>query len=291
MNTETIKTAMKGARSVVKEKSPVIFVGTGIALLVSAGVTAVVSTPKAIDLLDKKADEKYSQYREIAKKNNVEPMGFNEVIGSECGLLEPSVYLRYLGPKDSLIAIGKAYWPAAVMAGLGIGCIIFGTRELGARNIALAGAASLAEKTLSEYKDEVKQLLGEEKEREVASEVVKKSVQKKIDANEITIVPSTNVGHDLVIDTMTGRAFYADLEEVRSHLNDFNHELIGCTWCDLNEWYYHLGIPGVALGDHLGWPSDVLLDIRFDSVLTYLGKPAIVLDYVTLPKSRMAWGM
>lgn len=291
MNTQVVKTSWEGAKAVIKEKSPVILVGTGVTLLVSAGITAVVKTPKAIELLDQKADEKYCQYREIAKANEVDPMEFNEVIGSECGLLEPSAYLRYLGPKDSLVVIGKAYWPAAVMAGLGIGCIIFGTRELGARNLALAGAASLAEKTLSDYKDEVKQLIGEEKEQEVSSEVTKKKVQEKINHDQITMVPSTNSGDDLIIDSITGRAFRAGLEEIRAHLNDFNHDLIGCSWCSLNEWYYQLGIAGTVIGDTIGWPSDTLLDIRFDSTITYEGKPAIVLDYVTLPRSRQSYGM
>lgn len=291
MNTEVIKSGLKGAKEVIKEKSPVILVGSGIVLLTSAGVTAVMSTPKAIEMLDNKSEEKYLQYREIAKANKLEPEPFNAVVGTECGLIEPSAYLRYLGPKDSLKAVWKAYLPSVLMAGLGISCIIFGTRELGARNVALAGAASLAEKTLNDYKEEIKRTLGEEKEQEVASEVTKKAVQERIDNDQITIVPSSNMGKDLVIDSMTGRAFYADLEEIRRHLNDFNHDLIGCSWCDLNEWYYHLGIAGVALGDTIGWPSDRLLEIRFDSMLTYEGKPAIVLDYVSLPRSRAAWGL
>ena len=292
MNIMPVKNAISSVGRAVEQKSPAILTGIGIGSFVGCAILAVKATPKAIQLMDLKAKEKYCEFLEPA--GQVEYETYEEWLDIEnLTVVPPRVYFNVLTPVEVVKSTWKAYIPAVGLGVVGIVCLIGAARVSSARNAAFAGAASIAEKALYEYQQKVIDILGEDQANEIRDELAKDRVV-KIDAADISGNNETvcsRPGGSWIYDPITDRKWKSDLETVRAAMNDFNHDLIGGVYGTLNDWYYCLGVKGVSIGDDLGWCSDKLLDIRFAAMVLDNGEPAIVLDYETLPNSRYKYGM
>lgn len=294
MNIIPVKNAISSVGKAVEQKSPAILTGIGIGSFVGCAILAVKATPKAIQLMDLKAKEKYREFLEPA--GQVEYETYEEWLDIEdLTVVPPRVYFNVLTPVEVVKSTWKAYIPAVGLGVVGIVCLIGAARVSSARNAAFAGAASIAEKALYEYQQKVIDILGEDQANEIRDELAKDHIQ-KIDTFQDTGINNTVVccratGDTWIYDPVTDRKWKSDLETVRAAMNDFNHDLIGGVYGTLNDWYYCLGVKGVSIGDDLGWCSDKLLDIRFAAMVLDNGEPAIVLDYETLPNSRYKYGM
>ena len=64
MNVEPAKQAITKFGRMVEKVSPVILAGIGIGSFVGCAFMAVKATPKAIELMDRKAREKYGEFLE-----------------------------------------------------------------------------------------------------------------------------------------------------------------------------------------------------------------------------------
>lgn len=292
MNIMPVKNAISSVGKVVEQKSPAILTGIGIGSFVGCAILAVKATPKAIQLMDRTAQEKYGEFLRTDGKMAYET--YEEWLEVDDQLLiHPSVYFNVLTPVEIVKSTWKVYIPAVGLGVVGIVCLIGAARVSSARNAAFAGAASIAEKALYEYQQKVVDILGEDQANEIRDELAKDRVV-KIDAADISGNNETvcsRPGGSWIYDPITDRKWKSDLETVRAAMNDFNHDLIGGVYGTLNDWYYCLGVKGVSIGDDLGWCSDKLLDIRFAAMVLDNGEPAIVLDYETLPNSRYKYGM
>lgn len=294
MNIMPVKNAISSVGKAVEQKSPAILTGIGIGSFVGCAILAVKATPKAIQLMDRKAQEKYGEFLRTDGKTAYET--YEEWLDIEnLTVVPPRVYFDVLTPVEVVKSTWKAYIPAVGLGVVGVVCLIGAARVSSARNAAFAGAASIAEKALYEYQQKVFDILGEDKANEIRDELAKDHVQ-KIDTFQDagidnTVVCCRGTGDTWIYDPVTDRKWKSDLETVRAAMNDFNHDLIGGIYGSLNDWYYCLGVKGVSIGDDLGWCSDKLLDIRFAAMVLDNGEPAIVLDYETLPNSRYKYGM
>lgn len=294
MSVLPVKNAISSVGKAVEQKSLAILTGIGIGSFVGCAILAVKATPKAIQLMDRKAQEKYGEFLRTDGKTAYET--YEEWLDIEdCRVIQPRVYFEVLSPVEVVKSTWKVYIPAVGLGVVGIVCLIGAARVSSARNAAFAGAASIAEKALYEYQQKVVDILGEDKANEIRDELAKDHIQ-KIDTFQDagidnTIVCCRGTGDTWIYDPVTDRKWKSDLETVRAAMNDFNHDLIGGVYGTLNDWYYCLGIKGVSIGDDLGWCSDKLLDIRFAAMVLDNGEPAIVLDYETLPNSKYRYGM
>lgn len=296
MNIMPIKNAISSVGKAVEQKSPAILTGIGIGSFVGCAVLAVKATPKAIQLMNTKAEEKYVETMKADGLDQAEYETYEEWLEVDNQLLiHPSVYFNVLTPVEVVKATWKAYIPSVGLAVVGIACLIASARVSSARNAAFAGAASIAEKALYEYQQKVIDILGEDKAHEIRDQIAKDQVH-KIDVLqepgvENEVVCSRGTGKTWIYDPITDRKWQSDLETVRSAMNDFNHDLIGGVYGSLNDWYYCLGIKGIRIGDDIGWCADKLLAIRFAAMVLDNGEPAIVLDYETLPNNMYRYGM
>lgn len=292
MNIMPVKNAISSVGKAVEQKSPAILTGIGISSFVGCAILAVKATPKAIQLMDRKAQEKYGEFLRTDGKTAYET--YEEWLDVEDRVfIEPRVYFEVLTPVEVVKSTWKAYIPAVGLGVVGIVCLIGAARVSSARNAAFAGAASIAEKALYEYQQKVVDILGEDQANEIRDELAKDRIV-KIDAADISGNNETvcsRPGGSWIYDPITDRKWKSDLETVRAAMNDFNHDLIGGVYGTLNDWYYCLGVKGVSIGDDLGWCSDKLLDIRFSAMVLDNGEPAIVLDYETLPNAKYRYGM
>ena len=294
MNILPVKNAISSVGKAVEQKSPAILTGIGIGSFVGCAILAVKATPKAMQLMNRKAREKYGEFLRTDGKTAYET--YEEWLDIEdLTVVPPSVYFNVLTPVEVVKSTWKAYIPAVGLGVVGAVCLIGAARVSSARNAAFAGAASIAEKALYEYQQKVIDILGEDQANEIRDELAKDHIQ-KIDTFQDSGINNTvlccrGTGDTWIYDPVTDRKWKSDLETVRAAMNDFNHDLIGGVYGTLNDWYYCLGVKGVSIGDDLGWCSDKLLDIRFAAMVLDNGEPAIVLDYETLPNSRYKYGM
>ena len=281
MGLESVRNGMLTVGRALDKHAPEILTGVSCVGFAMSIVMAVKKTPEAVRLLDEKAFEKMKSYGDEESVVRWEE--------NERRFVDPTYYFEILQPTEILAATWRCYTPMVVMAGLSIGGILVANHVNSSRNIALAGAYSMIERNLENYQKKVVDILGEEKNEEIREEIAKDELAKTPFKGDPMIV--ANNGEHLVFDSITGRYFRSDKETIRSAMNDFNQELIGGVYMDLNEWYRHLCVPPIKIGDDVGWNSDRLLEIKFAGAIAENGEPCIVLDYYSLPKASFKYGM
>lgn len=263
-----LKMLGKSAVGFLQKNSPYILTGLGCVGVVTTAVMTGKATIKAVDIVKDYED----QNGEFHQDN-------------------PHVWMKYRTTwQEKAKLVWKCYIPPVIMAGTSIACIIGAQSVNTKRHAALAGLYSLTESTLKEYQKKVVEHIGEDKEQKIHDEVVTEALAKVPYSEEDVIY--TDRGKTLCFDIMSGRYFKHDLEKIRRVVNDLNHDLMGIMWVPLNDFYYALGLPGIKLGDEIGWTVDELIDIKFTSKLNEDGEPCLVLDYDLTPRSlrKNTWG-
>ena len=247
----------KDLGTVLSKHRPEILIGVGVSGMIATIVLAVRATPKAIELIEQKADDE-----------NCFPCEIKNV--------------------EKIKLCWKLYLPAAITGVASIACVIGAQSVNARRNAALAAAYALSDSTLREYRDKVIETIGEEKEKVVREKVAEEHLKKNPDTNAEVIV--TNRGETLCYDSLSGRYFYSDPETIRQAVNDLNETMLNDMYVSLNEFYDNLDLDHTKLGDELGWSiDDGQLRISFSSQLSSRNKPCLVLDYHTAPKYDYCW--
>ena len=279
MDTANLVNGVHRIGELVRRQSPVILVGMGTVGLITTVTVAIKTTPKALTILEEKSREHFEEdaTEELTKSEN----GYFEWLGHDPSKpLEVREYIHTLEPKEIALSLWRPYLPVALMGIASIACFIGAQRVTSVRNAALAGAYTLAEKTLTDYKDKVKNILGEESKEKVENAIAEEKVKVVPEEDNIIV---TSDGKYLCCDSLSGRYFRSDKETIRERINDFNSEMISDFSMSLNDWYCILGLPGIKLGDGLGWSNEKQLKIIFRAMISGNGEPCIVLDYDSLP--------
>jgi hypothetical protein len=228
-------------------------------ILTGIGIAGLIST----SILTGKATLKASKILEDERENRKEDISNNKEIVKICW---------------------KPYIPAVMTGVASISCIIFASSQNYKRNAALATAYGLSETALREYKDKVVEVIGEKKEKSIKEAIAKDKIESNpVDSKEIIF---TGKGETLCYDSISGRYFKSDIEDIKSACNKANSELIKLGYISLNDFYYEIGLEANKLGDLLGWnvSKDDLIDLNFSSQLATDGTPCLVLDYIVMPK-------
>lgn len=173
------------------------------------------------------------------------------------------------------------YAPAAGMAVLTCGAIIFVNRIGGRRTAAMAAAFTLSDKALHEYREKVIETIGVKKERRIRDDVMQDRVANKEVPNTIIF----GAGKQPCYDAWSDRYFSSTMEDMKKAMNDLNHKLHTSfdNQASLNEFYDLLGIAPLPGGNDIGWTVDKMLDIEFTTCLTPDQIPAHALNYRVEP--------
>lgn len=252
MSKPNISTIMKGAQLWLTKHSPEILTGLGIAGMITTTVLAVKATPKAIKLVEKKKEE-----------------------------LE-------LNPEDKLTVVEtvqaawKPYIPAAITGVVSTTCLIGASSVNLRRNAALAAAYHLSETALSEYKEQVIETFGKNKEKKVRDNVDKARVERTpIDDKEVIL---TGDGDTLCFDYHSGRYFKTSIDKLKKIENILNAKLLREDYISLNDFYDELGLSFTRVGDDLGWHiTKGLIEFSFSTQLVN-DTPCLVLNYNVAPQ-------
>lgn len=163
------KASMAGFK--IKCHSPAILVTVGIVGMVGATVLACKATPKAI----------------AAKERCKEELdGVKQALNGEIPMEEGKEYTEADAKKDTKLiyvqTLGrfvKAYGPATILGALSILSILGGFKILNGRYIATAGTLAALENRFSEYRSDVRAVVGDEKEDLIYKRAAKELVNAK----------------------------------------------------------------------------------------------------------------
>lgn len=238
-------------RIAVAKNSPDILTGLGVAAFITGTVGAIYGTTKAVKRVEK-----------VKKEKGVEKLTKKEIV--------KETYKYYIVP--TMCVVGGTILTYS------------GSSKLHKRNAALATAYGLSERALIDYKEEVKKVLGPKKLEEV-EENATIAKAKIIPVPEETAIINTGHGQTLCLDAVSGRYFRSDINHIKTVINDLNFRMRSEMYMSLNDLYYELDLPIIAIGGELGWHiDDGGIDPVFGSTLTDNGTPCLVLDYCVEPK-------
>lgn len=252
MKTVPLNVAYQDFKKYLSKNSPSILTGLGIGLGVASTILAVGATPKAIRLLDEKK--------------------------AETGKDKLTVV-------ETIKTAGVCYIPSIISACTGTYCIVTANARLSKRNAVLATAYALTERDIREYRAKVKETIGEKKEKEIRSKIVKDHIEDNPSTTARIYTPDR--GKTLCYDNWSGRYFMSDMETLRRCENELNARVIREQFTPLNELYDFLGLDSVKLGEDFGWNydglHDALIHFSYFSQLDASGNPCLVLDYDVEP--------
>ena len=249
MNKKTVAALLKKVPKNVKQHSPEILTGMGVAGMFITVIAAVKATPKALQLIDEKEikDNKRLTNAEIIKTT------------------------------------WKCYIPAAITGVCSAACIIGANSINIRRNAALAAAYAISVQDLADYKKKAIEVVGEKKEEAIRDAVAKEKLERTpVNTNEVIM---TGKGKSLCYDPLSGRYFNSDIEDLRKAENNLNRRMRDEVHLSLNEFYAEIGLPEIEIGDNLGWDIDKgYINLDFSSQLAEDGTPCLVLGHHRPPK-------
>lgn len=241
------------AKKMLLDNSPLILTYISVAGVATTAILASKATPKAMKAIE---DWRTKEWLENGITRSIKP--------------EEMVQLTW-----------KHYAPAAASGILTIGCIIASNHISNKRNAALVTVYSLAETAFKEYREKVKEQVGEAKAKKFTDDIAKDHL---LDTPMATSqVHITGLGEVLCYDSYTGRYFKSDIEIIRRAQNDINAKIIRDMYASHNDFYKLVGLEKTAFGEEVGWTANDLLDIEFTSHLASDGKPCLCIEYRTEP--------
>lgn len=185
--------------------------------------------------------------------------------------------------KGRALLVWKQFIPPAATAVTTVACILGANSISTKRQTALAAAFSLTEHAFSEYKEEVLEQIGKGKEEKVREAVAKKHIER---VNQDDTLFETGKDGGLCFDPISGRAFVSNHEALRKAMNDINYTITHEGYASLNDFYYAIGIPHIAMGNELGWNNDNLIELEFTSHLDEQMRPVLHVGHHVLPRSK-----
>ena len=217
---------LNSSKLFLRRNSPTILTFLGAAGVVATSIAAAKATPKAMALLEKTKEEK----------------------GEELTKLE---MVKVAGP---------AYIPAIAIGASTIACI-FGANALNKKTQAsIMSAYALLDTSYKQYKSKVKELYGENSDRNVKKEIAKD----KFKDNDIHI----NNEKILFFDFYSLRYFESTERLVLKAENRVNELLKLYGRASLNDFYESLGMPTAYTGYELWWNVQKCPSVEFTHDIT-----------------------
>lgn len=241
---------VKRIGTTVKNNAPEICTIAGIGLMVTTVISAVRATPKAMDIIAKREEEKEDKLTrtEIVKET------------------------------------WKVYVPTACIGIASITCFIVSMVATNKRYAAITTAYALSESNFNEYTKKVKEMLGEEEETKIVSRIAQDKVNSADEETcERVVVEDEDI---LCYDCFAGRIFSSNKNKINDAVNHINRMILADDYASLNDFYNRVGLKDTLVGDLLGWTSrsDTLIAIRYSSTLAPNGKPCLAISFNLNPK-------
>lgn len=178
---------------------------------------------------------------------------------------------RKLTKKEIVKVTWKNYIPAG-MAAVGSGfAYSMGHKIHLKKEAVLATGYSVSQAALNEYQTKTKEIVGEEKEKEIRNAVAKDKIEKPQETSNVIFASGDK---DLFIDNRSGREFYSTINKIDAAVNRINQRLLVEMFIPLNEYYYEIGLPEIDTEE--GWDIDNgLVEVNYIPDISNGNHPAI----------------
>lgn len=250
MNLKPLSKSLRSLGKAAKRNAPVISLVIAGVSFVGATISAIKATSVSVRQVEKATEEK----------------------GEE------------LTAKEIIKTCGKNYIPTALATATGIAGLVMGGRGYHTRYKSVAALLAATETSKKQLEDVILEKFGEKKFEEVQSEVAKKQLE--ADPVSKADIYCTGKGTTLCKDSLSGRYFRCDIEQIKRGLNHFNERLLSCEYLDYNELFYCIdpAMEEISFGGDVGWNiRDGLLKLHYTSQLTDTGEPCLVISYPNPP--------
>lgn len=192
---------------------------------------------------------------------------------------ETDIKIVPISTVEKVKLVWKEFIPAAIVGTATVTCIIAANRIGTKRAAAIAAAFKLSEELAEEYKRKVVDTLGAQKEEKMRAELAKDQMLRTPGAETVIIVGSEVLIHD----ALSGRFFKNEWSKIEKAVNEINYQINNFYHASLTEFYEKIGLSGTVFSDEVGWNSDELLDIKPTAVMLEDGRPAISIQFRTVP--------
>lgn len=256
----------KNLKTSTIKNSPVLLIGLGIGSFTSAVILAVRATPKALKLIDEKKEEKRKSIKNYSNEQSSKILPNSELTKIEI-----------------VKTCWKCYAPAALSMLIGVVSLVSSSCISQRRNALLTTACAATQTAFNEFRTKTKDIIGEEKTKEVIDAVAKDRIDKTpINDDEIIY---TGQGDDWCFDAQCGRYFKGDIGKIKNAINTINYRLLNEMCVSLNEFYYEIGLDGTGLGDKVGWNiENGMIEPAFSSIFSdEKNKTCFVVDFNLQP--------
>lgn len=253
----------------VKRKSGVLISENATLLLTAGGVVGTVATA----VLTGRAAFKAAEIIRDKELENVAPP-------ASVALDEDDRPTMGLTTTDKV----KLVWPHFVMpvaVGSGTVAAIIFSHKMSAQKIAgLAAAYGLAERNLADYKEKVAEKLTGPKAQAIGEEISQDRVNNAGPPQNVVIIE----GDILCFDEATDRYFHSSMEKIRSAVNQINAQILSEDYADASDFYHALGLNATRWSGEVGWNSDHMLELKYDTVNAPDGRPCLAISFVNFPR-------
>lgn len=267
-----------------KKNSPTIFFVGGIVGVIGAGVLACRATLKLEKNLDeiKRDFDDVKEQKALAESGDAPLMKYDE-----------KAYYQSLGRvyARSAVKIGKLYGPSVIVGGISVAALTGSHIQLTRRNAALGAAFTAVTKAFDEYRERVREELGEEKELSLY-QCMEDNVIEVDGKKQKVLMPG-----DPEKWSQYARFFDDDSRHwqpsrelnliwVKCQQDWANHRLRARGYVLLNDVYDSLGIEDTSIGAIVGWVDDgedgyidFGLDKPYSKQFTNQKEPNLLLDF------------
>ena len=246
---------LRKAAEAFRKNEAEIFAAASVLSTVLAVVSAIRETPKAVELIGEKK-------KELGKEK--------------------------LSVRETVTTALPVYIPTIVLTTASVGFSVASCARYRRVNAALASTGAAALSAVSELRDATKELVGEEKAKEICDKVTENLADRPsaVTGPKSAIVQGDKHEDDVECwDTLFGSRFWSTRDKIERAVNGLNDMLNRHGNATLNDFYWLLGIDTVEIGDFLGWnlTADGLLKLEYSSLLKDARTPILTINYARAP--------
>lgn len=242
---------MNNIMMMLSRNKPGIMLGLGIGSMLTSIFTGVLYSPMARDAIEERKEEL-----------NVDK-------------LEPLEVIKTAGPY---------FVPTIAFAGTGIAFIVCGNKINLERQAAAMTACAISETTSQIYREKVKDIVGEKKEKTIHEAAAKEMYNRDYNSGNILVVNGNSNGFPMY-DTLTKQRFKSNIEKVHSSINNLNRRMF-TEKVTMDEYCLVMGEEPMELGKILGWDFEHgFIELEpFTAVVNEYGEPEIVITHRNIPR-------
>lgn len=165
---------------------------------------------------------------------------------------------------EAVKEVGRDFVPIILIALISTLSIVCGARDMQKRTAAMAAMYTIAETALADYKNQVVEVVGEEKEKEITKKADERRAEKIFTAQKSDVqVIDPYRNYQKFYDLYRGIMFYSSETAIDKAVNSLNRIINEGSSVTLNDFYYELGLDPVEFGNDIGWEGRNLIDIRY----------------------------